>query len=126
MRTTRETRRPTVERLQGDIPRNGRRCLGSAAAVFDNDRYGVLGVLIGREVDEQRMVTPFPGQILVAEHAAAALGLQHLRTDGIALEGLNFAIPVGTLKEFLHNRSAFAFEEMKCLGVLRLRRVTKS
>jgi serine protease Do len=38
------------------------------------------------------------------------VGINDLKLVGIGLEGLNFAIPVSTLKEFLHNRSAFAFD----------------
>lgn len=38
------------------------------------------------------------------------VGINELKLVGIGLEGLNFAIPVSTLKEFLRNRNAFAFD----------------
>lgn len=37
-------------------------------------------------------------------------GITELKIVGLGLEGLNFAIPIGVLKEFLRNRSAFAFD----------------
>jgi serine protease Do len=38
------------------------------------------------------------------------VGITNLKLAGIGLEGLSFAIPVSTLKEFLRNRKAFAFD----------------
>jgi len=38
------------------------------------------------------------------------IGVNDLKLVGVGLEGLNFAIPVNGLKEFLANRSAFAFD----------------
>jgi serine protease Do len=38
------------------------------------------------------------------------VGVNDLKLVGIGLEGLNFAIPASTLKEFLRNRNAFAFD----------------
>jgi serine protease Do len=38
------------------------------------------------------------------------VGINELKLVGIGLEGLNFAIPASTLKEFLRNRNAFAFD----------------
>jgi len=38
------------------------------------------------------------------------VGITNLKLAGIGLEGLNFAIPVSTLKEFLKNRNAFAYD----------------
>jgi serine protease Do len=38
------------------------------------------------------------------------VGVNDLKLVGIGVEGLNFAIPVSTLRVFLHNRAAFAFD----------------
>lgn len=38
------------------------------------------------------------------------IGVNDLKLVGLGLEGLNFAIQVSTLKEFLRNRDAFAFD----------------
>jgi serine protease Do len=38
------------------------------------------------------------------------VGITNLKQTGIGLEGLNFAIPVSVLKEFMKNRNAFAFD----------------
>lgn len=38
------------------------------------------------------------------------VGVNDLKLAGIGLEGLSFAIPVSTLREFLVNRNAFAFD----------------
>jgi serine protease Do len=38
------------------------------------------------------------------------IGINDLKLVGIGLEGLSFAIPINALKEFLDNRSAFAFD----------------
>jgi serine protease Do len=38
------------------------------------------------------------------------IGINDLKLVGIGLEGLSFAIPINVLKEFLNNRSAFAFD----------------
>jgi serine protease Do len=38
------------------------------------------------------------------------VGVNDLKLVGIGLEGLNFAIPASTLKDFLQNRNAFAFD----------------
>mgnify|MGYP006287323293 CR=1 FL=1 len=38
------------------------------------------------------------------------IGVNDLKLMGIGLEGLSFAIPVSTVKEFLSNRDAFAFD----------------
>jgi serine protease Do len=38
------------------------------------------------------------------------VGVNDLKLVGIGLEGLNFSIPASTLKEFLRNRNAFAFD----------------
>jgi serine protease Do len=38
------------------------------------------------------------------------VGINDLKLVGIGLEGLSFAIPINALKEFLDNRSAFAFD----------------
>jgi serine protease Do len=38
------------------------------------------------------------------------IGVNDLKLIGIGLEGLSFAIPINVLKQFLDNRSAFAFD----------------
>ena len=36
--------------------------------------------------------------------------MSDLKIVGVGLEGLNFAIPVGAVQQFLRNRNAYAFD----------------